>query len=148
MIFDQISGHAMVQSNSHIKLTIAVSLAKIWIIGAIFVSKEKIANPILFQSYLSKITFKQTLPHCHESVQRWLPRIPNSKLQKHIFTRHRKNVIGHHEQQLDQRACNLSVAPTIVTAEPWVKRFTQTCDQKYLPGKSGHEWAAPTSKLF
>ena len=40
-----------------------------------------------------------------------------------------------------------SVVPTIVTAKTWIKRFTQVCDQKYFPGKSGHEWSAPMSKL-
>lgn len=37
--------------------------------------------------------------------------------------------------------------PIIITAEPWIKRFTQVCDQKYLPGKSGCEWAALMPKL-
>ena len=40
-----------------------------------------------------------------------------------------------------------SVVSTIVTAKTWIKRFIQVCDQKYFPGKSGHEWAAPMSKL-
>ena len=40
-----------------------------------------------------------------------------------------------------------SVVPPIITTKTWIKRFTHVCDQKYFPGKSGHEWVAPMSKL-